>query len=184
MTSVPSSHTVDDDSEVTHTNVIEQDEQDAFLRDVLGPNSAKDAIDRNLANRPTPDKFEHAAYDVRPINPNNKPLHPSVTEQYFTEGGKEAVARHDPMGSFWHVEFVPGGHASQSISRCGGSAKKFKLPLRGEEKLSGTHSVGWWSKKSLLRLVSEANVCRALDPARGMVQRKCRAVKAMAGGRD
>jgi hypothetical protein len=106
---------VDDDSEVTHTNVIDADERDAFLRDVLGPDAAKDVIDRGLANRPTPDKFEHAPYDQRSINPNNKPLHPTVTERYYTEGGKEIIARHDPMGSFWHVEFVPGGQVPAEL---------------------------------------------------------------------
>ena len=36
-----------------------------------------------------------AEWDHRSNNPNNKPLDPSVTEEYYTKGGKEIRAVHD-----------------------------------------------------------------------------------------
>jgi hypothetical protein len=57
-----------------------------------------------------------AEWDNRSNNPLNKPLDDSVTEQYYTEGGKEIRAVHDTERSFWHVEFTSGGTLPSSLA--------------------------------------------------------------------
>ena len=91
------------DEEVDHVSEVTPDEEAAFLSDALGPVHAEEA---QKLNRETEVKVD---WENKPINPHNKPMHPSVTEQYFTEGGKEVKAVHDEVGTFWHVEFSPGG---------------------------------------------------------------------------
>lgn len=35
---------------------------------------------------------------------------------YETKGGKQVKVRHDEQGSFWHIEFVPGGQLPAELS--------------------------------------------------------------------
>jgi hypothetical protein len=57
-----------------------------------------------------------AEWDDRSINPLNKPLDPSVTERYYTSGGKEIAAVHDQERSLWHVEFKEGGRLPPNLN--------------------------------------------------------------------
>lgn len=66
---------------------------------------ASDPVETPLV-RETEIKVE---WDHRSNNPNNKPLDPSVTEEYHTKGGKEIRAVHDDERSLWHIEFTSGG---------------------------------------------------------------------------
>ena len=95
---------------VDSRNVITADEESSFLSDVLGPEHAAEA--GRLPNR---QKDIEAKWDDKPINPQGKVMHPSVEEQFFTEGGKEVKAVHDVVGSLWHVEFIPGGQVPAEL---------------------------------------------------------------------
>ena len=72
----------------------------------------------SVTSDPVFDRYEEpvAEWDDRSINPLNKPLDPSVTEEYHTEGGKELKAVHDTERSLWHVEFKEGGRLPPSLS--------------------------------------------------------------------
>lgn len=94
--------------EVDETNEVGPEEQASFLKDVLGPGA-----DRTLTlGRETEIK---ADWEGRSINPKNKPLHETVTEQFFLPGGKEIKAVHDKIGTFYHVEYSPGGTVPQEL---------------------------------------------------------------------
>ena len=87
-----------------------KDEEDAFVSSVLGPVAGQEA---SKLNRETEIK---AKWEDKPVNPQNKPVHESVTEAYFTEGGKEVKAVHDDLGTLWHIQFIPGGQVPKEIS--------------------------------------------------------------------
>ncbi len=91
-------------------STFSKDEEDAFVSSVLGPEAALDASKLNRETEIT------AKWEDKPVNPQNKPVHPSVTEQYFTEGGKEVKAVHDDIGTLWHVHFIPGGQVPKELS--------------------------------------------------------------------
>lgn len=105
-----------DESHVDHRNTISTDEERAFLKDVLGVKGEQQAREQTgrLAHRAqdevTNKRVEHS------VNPQGKPMHPSVTEEYFTEGGKQVKAVHDEMGTMWHVEYSPGGQLPSELS--------------------------------------------------------------------
>jgi hypothetical protein len=105
----------DDDAHVDHRNEISPDEEQAFLRDVLGVAGAKQAREQTgrLPHRAQEQVTNNR--EEKPINPGNKPLHPSVTEEYFTDGGKQVKAVHDEIGTMWHIEFIPGGELPASL---------------------------------------------------------------------
>lgn len=104
-TSVPQSQegAVKADEQIDDHNDVTEEDTGLFLNDVLGPIHSNEA--RHL-NRETEIK---AKWEDKSVNPSGKVLHPSVEEQYFTDGGKEVKAVHDVVGSLWHVEFIPGG---------------------------------------------------------------------------
>lgn len=41
---------------------------------------------------------------------------PYPVYSYETKGGKQINVKHDTMGSFWHVEFAPGGQVPASLA--------------------------------------------------------------------
>ena len=99
------------EEEVHDRNEVDEDEEKAFLRDALGGSAhAEEAQKLNRETEIT------ASWDDKPVNPQNKPMHPSVTEKYFTEGGKEVKAVHDEVGSLWHIEFGSGGQLPKELS--------------------------------------------------------------------
>jgi hypothetical protein len=85
------------------------EEEQAQLEQILGKDAAAEAP---TLNRETEIKTD---WEGRPVNPHNKPMHPSVTAKFYTEGGKEVKAVHDEMGTLWHIEFSPGGQLPEDL---------------------------------------------------------------------
>ncbi len=90
------------------TNEVGPEEEASFLKDILGPAANEIPLARETEIT--------ADWEGRSINPKNKPLHDSVTEQFFMPGGKEVKAVHDQIGTFYHVEFSPGGTVPRELS--------------------------------------------------------------------
>lgn len=108
---------MDDDLELEvpadHTSSYTKEEEEAFLRSVIGDDATQEVMGQQpTLNRETELKVD---WENKPVNPHNKPLHPSVTEQYFTQGGKEVKPVHDEVGSLWHIEFSPGGELPSDL---------------------------------------------------------------------
>lgn len=99
---------VPEEDEVDERNETTEDDERIFLKDLgINPDEVPEEKERD---KPITD------WEGRSVNPLNKPLHPSVTEEYFTPGGKQVRAVHDEMGTFWHVEFVGGGQVPEELS--------------------------------------------------------------------
>jgi len=79
--------------DVVEVNETSKEEEDLFLSEVLGK-YAQDAP--RTEDEGSLRKFEY------------KPLHPSVTETYYT-GEREIKAEQDGSGALWHVKMVGGG---------------------------------------------------------------------------
>jgi hypothetical protein len=100
------------EEEVHSRNEVTKDDEAAFLRDALGAEHAAEALGKKSEKA---DQKPITDWEDKPINPHNKPMHPSVTEEFFTKGGKEVKAVHDKIGTFWHIEFVPGGQVPAEL---------------------------------------------------------------------
>ncbi len=84
-------------------------EEQAQLEQILGKEAAAEA--------PTPKRETEIKTDWegRPVNPHNKPMHPSVTAKFYTEGGKEVKPVHDEIGTLWQIVFSPGGELPKEL---------------------------------------------------------------------
>ena len=106
----------EDPDHVDDRNQISKHDERAFLRDVLGVKGEQEYQEQQsgrLGHRS--DEQVTNNWEDKPVNPQNKPIHPSVTEEYHTEGGKQVKAVHDDMGSMWHIEFAPGGELPKAL---------------------------------------------------------------------
>ena len=75
------------------------EDESAFVEDIVGD------IEEEL--KPAQSK---ALEGFEPTN-SQWPIH-----TYETKGGKTIAVKHDKWGSFWHVEFVPGGQLPKELS--------------------------------------------------------------------
>lgn len=78
------------------------DQESAFVEDIIGEEVEKGSEPTEVAS----------AQEVASTPTNSEwPVF-----NYETKGGKKIAVKHDKWGSFWHVEFVPGGQLPNSLN--------------------------------------------------------------------
>lgn len=112
-----------DQDEVDSFNEVSPEEEASFLKDILGPHAEA----ATKLNRTTEIDVE---WDGRSNNPQNHPLHEAVTEQFFLPGGKEVKAVHDKVGTFYHIEYSPGGPVPKELSGSYTDESSCRLAIR------------------------------------------------------